>query len=189
MIQRIQTDRLVVRPFVEADVPAASALWRATFDAELRPSALTFAGLAPLEMAALHQPPVGDRAVCLISGELVGTVGLTVSVGPYDLLDALPGASGVPWTTEIGLFWALHPDYRGRGYATEAATALVRVLRHHETGVRRVIAHTQHDNPKSRAVMERLGLTVRVFHDVPNAPWFQVVGQRELAGWTATAPE
>ncbi|MEM6928339.1 MAG: GNAT family N-acetyltransferase [Myxococcota bacterium] len=188
MTQRIETSRLVVRPFVASDAPAAAALWQAAFNAELTPATLTFASLAPLAMAALRQPPIGDRAVCLTTGELVGSVGLTVSVGPYDLLDAPPGVTEVPWTTEIGLFWALHPAHRGQGYATEAATALVQILRHHQPGVRRLIAHTEHGNPKSRAVMERLGLTIREFRDIPGAPWFQVIGQRPTASWSETDP-
>lgn len=104
-------------------------------------------------------------------------MGLTYARGPYPLLDRpdVP-APPVPWSLEIGLFWALHPDHRGQGYATEAAREMV-ALATETCRVRRVIAHTEHVNEASRRVMERLGMTVRVFHDVPGSPWFQVVGQ------------
>jgi RimJ/RimL family protein N-acetyltransferase len=64
-----------------------------------------------------------------------------------------------PWFAtriyEIG--WIFHPHYHGQGYATEAATAL---LRHgFETlGVHRIIATCQPENVASWRVMEKLGM-------------------------------
>jgi RimJ/RimL family protein N-acetyltransferase len=62
-----------------------------------------------------------------------------------------PDADGV---VEIG--YSLTPEWRGRGYATELATALatrVAAL----PGVRRVVAHTGDANPASIAVLTRAG--------------------------------
>jgi ribosomal-protein-alanine N-acetyltransferase len=64
-----------------------------------------------------------------------------------------------PWfahqTYEIG--WVFHPGYQGRGYATEAAQALLRYafvnLQSH-----RVIATCQPENPASYRVMEKIGM-------------------------------
>lgn len=64
-----------------------------------------------------------------------------------------------PWYSariyEIG--WVLHPDYQGKGYATEAAAAL---LAHGFTtlGLHRVIATCQPQNPASWRIMEKLGM-------------------------------
>lgn len=60
-----------------------------------------------------------------------------------------------PRTREIG--WTLHERARGRGYATEAAHAL---LGHGFTtlGLHRVIATCQPENVASWRVMERLGM-------------------------------
>jgi len=64
-----------------------------------------------------------------------------------------------PWfghlTYEIG--WVFHPAYHGKGYATEAAKALVRYcfgdLRGH-----RLIATCQPENTASYRVMEKIGM-------------------------------
>jgi RimJ/RimL family protein N-acetyltransferase len=56
---------------------------------------------------------------------------------------------------EIG--WALDPAYRGHGYATEAATELVRVC-FEDLGVRRITAGAFADNAPSLRIMGRLGM-------------------------------
>jgi RimJ/RimL family protein N-acetyltransferase len=59
---------------------------------------------------------------------------------------------------EVG--WALHRDYWGRGLATEGGRAAVDCWREHLAD-RRLISITTPANRRSRAVMERLGLTYR----------------------------
>jgi RimJ/RimL family protein N-acetyltransferase len=56
---------------------------------------------------------------------------------------------------EIG--WTLAAEYRGQGYATEAARALID-YGFHSLGLHRVHADTNGDNRASRRVMERLGM-------------------------------
>ena len=56
---------------------------------------------------------------------------------------------------EIG--YALGIDFRGRGYATEAAGGLIEYA-FSELGLHRVQAETSSDNPDSYRVMERLGM-------------------------------
>jgi ribosomal-protein-alanine N-acetyltransferase len=64
-----------------------------------------------------------------------------------------PGAAG---TVEIG--YSVIPDRRGRGYATEAARALVDwALR--QPGVRGVVAGCEKENVASIRTLERLGFT------------------------------
>jgi RimJ/RimL family protein N-acetyltransferase len=59
--------------------------------------------------------------------------------------------------TEIG--WHFHPDYWGRGYASEAAGA---VLAHaFDNGLERVVAVTAPANTASQRVCLRIGMTHR----------------------------
>lgn len=66
-----------------------------------------------------------------------------------------PSAEG-----EIELGYGVHPDFRNRGYATEAARALV-AWAFEQPGVARVIAHGVQDNIASHRVVEKAGLTRR----------------------------
>ena len=64
-----------------------------------------------------------------------------------------------PWfaalTYEIG--WVFHPKYHQKGYATEAAQALLRYA-FDELHLHRVIATCQPENPASQRVMEKIGM-------------------------------
>lgn len=60
-------------------------------------------------------------------------------------------------TAEIG--YTLHPWARGRGYATEAAAALIDHLVD-DVGVHRLEASTHPDNAASNRVLERLGFAL-----------------------------
>lgn len=62
-----------------------------------------------------------------------------------------------PDVGELG--WILSPGYQGRGYATEAARALIEWGRE-ALGVRHFIAHCDAENAASQAVMDRLGLNL-----------------------------
>ena len=87
---------------------------------------------------------LGWYAVATGEGEpetLIGSVGYK---GPAD-------AGG---DVEIG--YSVLPQYRGLGYATEMARALVERARR-AAGVRRVLAQTTDDNASSRRVLDKLG--------------------------------
>jgi [ribosomal protein S5]-alanine N-acetyltransferase len=60
-----------------------------------------------------------------------------------------------PDAVEIG--YTIEPPYRGHGYATAAATELLR--RAEERGIRHFVACTQPDNEPSLAIIRRLGFT------------------------------
>ncbi len=64
-----------------------------------------------------------------------------------------------PWfghlTYEIG--WVFHPSYQGKGYATEAAKALLQYC-FENLQAHRVIATCQPENPASYRVMEKIGM-------------------------------
>lgn len=56
---------------------------------------------------------------------------------------------------EIG--WTVHHDYRNKGFATEAAKALISYA-FRELNAERVIAHCDSENKPSEAVMKKLGM-------------------------------
>lgn len=61
---------------------------------------------------------------------------------------------------DIGeLGWLLLPEYHGRGYATEAAQALMR-WGHAHLGVSHFIAHCDAENLASQSVMKKLGMAL-----------------------------
>ena len=61
-----------------------------------------------------------------------------------------------PAVAEIG--WAFAPSYAGRGFATEAAAALVALAFGHYP-LHRLVAHLDPRNERSAALCERLGMT------------------------------
>ena len=167
----LRTARLAIRPLTNADGAACRAVLPALDDAAFR-RWFTWAVAAPAALADLQQPPYGERAVVLATGELVGLVGLVPALGPFAQLEG--ASAGAPWTAELGLYWALSPAHRGRGYATEAATALCEALFAALTP-KRLVALTEHGNGASQAVMRRLGM--RMLTNPHSEPaWLQVVG-------------
>ncbi len=62
---------------------------------------------------------------------------------------------------EVG--WSVHPDAQGRGYATEAADAMLR-LGFEELGLHRIIAECDPRNDASIRVMEKLGMRREALH-------------------------
>jgi RimJ/RimL family protein N-acetyltransferase len=136
----LETDRLRIRPFATDDWHAVSAYtprvrtyvpeWPAT-DRQAQSFVRENCG----EDARMH-------ALVLRGGELL--IG-HMAFHPWF----------APQTHEIG--WAVAPAHQGRGYATEAALAL---LAHgFETlGLHRIVATCQPQNAASVRVMEKLGL-------------------------------
>jgi len=83
------------------------------------------------------------------SGRLIGRIGL---LRHHDWpLEPSP--------VEVG--WVLDERYWGRGLATEGGRASLEVWREHLPDNRRLLSITEPTNTRSRAVMERLGLTYR----------------------------
>jgi RimJ/RimL family protein N-acetyltransferase len=173
----VGTRRLTIRPLVDDDERACRSVL-AVPDEDAYRRWFTWAVAAPAALADLHQPPYGERAVVLaVTGDLIGLIGLVPALGPFAQLDGAP--PGGPWTPELGLYWALAPDQRGHGYATEAAAALCRAL-FAALNPKRLIAMTEATNHPSQAVMRRLGMTMLTNpHDEPE--WLQVVGVLETA--------
>ncbi len=138
----LETSRLHLRAIAASD-------WPAIFAYMSDPQVTAFLPEGTLDQSAarafaLEQAGEGGTSVAVIekaSGQLVGHM-------PFHLWFQ-------PETYEIG--WAFGRAVQGRGYATEAARALVaysfETLRAH-----RVIATCQPENPASWRVAEKLGL-------------------------------
>jgi [ribosomal protein S5]-alanine N-acetyltransferase len=166
----LTTRRLTVRPLTVADAAAVAAV-----NGEPEAGWLEWTAAGYHQLAQLHQPPYGERAIALReSGELVGMVGVVPSMGPFSQLPGFDAPAGARFRPEVGLFWALAPAHRGNGYATEAAAAVIE-FGFAEMNLARIVATTTYDNEASIAVMRRLGMTI-ASNPLPEPGWFQVVG-------------
>jgi RimJ/RimL family protein N-acetyltransferase len=97
--------------------------------------------------ARSESPPLGFWAV-----EVRGTAEAPARVAGSVLLLTLPHADD----DEVEIGWHLHPDSWGRGYASEAAAA---VMQHgFDGGLGEILALTHTDNEPSKAVCRRLGM-------------------------------
>jgi ribosomal-protein-alanine N-acetyltransferase len=168
----LETERLRVRPLSAGDAVAVRAV-----SGEPHPGWLEWTAATYGQLEALRQPPYGERAICLREGgELVGMVGVVPSMGPFAQLPGFGGAIGPAdrLRPEVGLYWAVAPEHRGNGYATEAAAAVIE-FGFGEMNLVRMVATTTYDNEASMAVMRRLGMTI-ASNPLPEPSWFQVVG-------------
>ena len=127
------------------------------------------------ELAALYQPPYGERAIVeQRSGRLIGLVGLVPLLAPFGRLPSFGGDASARFTAEVGLFWALRPAEQGKGFATEAARALINFA-FDSMQLERILATTEYDNARSAAVMQRLGMRIER-NPMAEPPWFQLAG-------------
>jgi RimJ/RimL family protein N-acetyltransferase len=130
------------------------------------------------ELAKLYQPPYGDRAIVLKESQtLIGACGYVPCLDAFGQLPAFGAAHDARrglTSTAFGLYWAVSPRYQRRGYAAEAAGALV-YYAFTNLNLRRIIATTTHDNAASLGVMRKLGMRVER-NPYPEPPWLQAVG-------------
>lgn len=144
----IATERLLLRPIAETDLTTAH---RYASDKELTRYMLNLPNDTEEETLKFitdavaewnkAQPEYYEYAVTL-DGYQIGGVCL------YLTEDRKQG--------ELG--WVLNPDYHGKGYAFEAAKAMVGLAEH--LGLQAVFARCDSRNKPSEALMKRLGLTL-----------------------------
>jgi RimJ/RimL family protein N-acetyltransferase len=77
----------------------------------------------------------------------------------------------------MGLYYALDPAHHGKGYATEAAQALIDYAFQY-LNLKRIVANTEFTNLASQAVMKRLGMTL-YRNETGEPEWFEVLGVLE----------
>jgi RimJ/RimL family protein N-acetyltransferase len=149
-VARLETPRLVLRPFEPGDLdPMAEVLGD------------------PVSMRFYPHPFSRDETRAWIERnrarferERLGLWAVTLREGGEVVGDCGAVAQVVDGAGELELGWHLHPAHQGRGYATEAAAA----WRDHAfavTGRARLISLILEGNVPSRRVAERIGM----------APW------------------
>ncbi len=147
----IGTERLWLRPFSRGDVDAVySYRSRADVSEFLFDEPMSHEECAEAVRARTAQIAFtgeGDKILLAVErkddNRLIGEVSLI-------------WRSLVEQQAEIG--YIFHPDAHGRGYATEAATALL-AFAFGDVGIHRVYARCDARNGASARVMERLGMT------------------------------
>jgi RimJ/RimL family protein N-acetyltransferase len=138
----IDTARLTLRAFTLDDVAAVHAIhsrddiarwlyWDARDEDEVR---------AVIESHLAKPPESGVVLAVELDGELIGHANLAV---------------GEHRQGEIG--FVIHPDHQGRGYATEAAEAMLE-LAFETYDLHRVVGRLEPRNTASAAVLERVGM-------------------------------
>lgn len=157
----IQTERLLLRQWRDDDRDAFAALNADPVVMEHFPATLTRAesdAFVDRHSALIDQRGWGLWA-CEVreTGEFIGFVGLAVPVFDADFIPC----------TEIG--WRLSASSWGRGYATEAARAVLDFA-FDEIGLDDIVSFTYIGNHRSRRVMEKIGLVERGEFDHPNLP-------------------
>jgi RimJ/RimL family protein N-acetyltransferase len=183
----METERLIIRTFEPDDLPAIHQILSAAFpdgrgddEAESmvsRESWVRWSILSQEWLPRLHQPPYGDRAVVLkSSGALIGAAGYAPLLAPFGQIPELRESEPPDglFTPEVGLYWVIDSEHRRRGYAAEAARALVDHA-FSEMHLRRILATTEHENAASQAVMRKLGMQI-VRNPLPDPEWLQTVG-------------
>ena len=174
------TERLLIRPFTEADLEAVAVLLDTTPADAATARYVRHGGLNAAVLAELGQPPLGDRAVVLrATGELIGLAGLVPALSPFDQLrpveeEPKQRRPPAPNRIEIGLYYNVDARHRKQGIATEAARAFVDFA-FEELRLGRIIATTERDNFASQAVMRHLGMRMHE-NALPDPAWFQIVG-------------
>ena len=178
-IPTLESERLLIRELVPEDLEPLHQILNEAFDGNMplaeRARWLQWTVLGYEMFALLGQPHYGERGMALKeTGELIGAVGIVPYLEQFGHVAAFNSDPEAPATAEVGLYWAVDPAFQGRGYATEAARAVVDYL-FGELKLGRVIATTGRDNLASQAVMRKLGMAVEQVENPP-PPGIAVVG-------------
>ena len=147
---QLSTDRLILRPLRDSDL---EPLGRITADPRVMPDLP-----APPQSEALVQRNAAHFAAHgfgLWAVEAAGRAPFVGLAGLWQLCGQMPVGPCV----EIG--WRLDPSHWGRGYATEAATALL-AFAFRTARLDEVVGFTVDHNHRSRRVMEKLGMRLEV---------------------------
>ncbi len=145
MLPVLYSERLVLRPRALGDLAQILAM-----DAD--PAVTRHVGGPPTDWAEYARRLAERIEACHPSG--LGYWSFAARRAPEQFLG---WASLVPYEGEVEIGWRLVPTVWGQGFATEAAT---RLLRHAfaELGLARVIATIAPGNDRSRRVAERAGM-------------------------------
>ncbi|GAA0473093.1 GNAT family protein [Streptomyces stramineus] len=146
----LTTDRLILRPFRSEDAEDVG-------DYQRRPDVARF----------MRWEPRGQDDVRVAVEQMTRETELVSDGDCLSLAVVEPGAGTVVGQVELVLLSAehrqgelgcvFHPSYQGKGFATEAAFAVLR-LGFDALGLHRVIGRCHADNTASTGLLERLGM-------------------------------
>jgi len=146
----VRTERLTIRPATGADVDAT---WRFRRLPEVGRWLSTMADDHGAYAERFVDPErLAKTLIVELDGVVVGDLMLAIQ-DAWAQTEVADCAKDVQ--AELG--WVIDPAHGGRGLATEAAQALLRVC-FNDLGLRRVIAQCFADNVASWRLMERLGM-------------------------------
>ncbi len=146
----VHTERLVLRPATAEDIEAIWQIRRIPSVAEWMTAA---SGELEEFQTQFAEPARLDRTLALeLEGELIGDLMIMID-SPWSQAEVTEQAKD----TQAELGWVVSPDHAGRGYATEAARALIRIC-FEDLGLRRVYAQCFAANEASWRIMEKLGM-------------------------------
>ena len=170
IIPILETERLVLRPLRHDDAEALHPMYS---DAEANtygshPATTTIEESRERLAKALADTAWRAWAITLRGDDTALGTALIGTVASYEKRQGN--------VTEIG--YILSREYWGRGYVTEAVTALIDLL--FSEGQRRVFADTDPDNAPSIAVLQRLGFTLEA---TLRAEWETHIGVRDSLIW------
>jgi len=144
----LRTERMLLRQWREGDAEALEEIYRHPEFLEHMPYRDPYEQIGRFAREWREDGLSHWAAVDPESGRLIGRIGL---LRHHDWPES-------PSPVEVG--WALHRDCWGRGLATEGGRAGLECWRAHLDDPQ-LISITTPANRRSRAVMERLGLTLR----------------------------
>mgnify|MGYP001369290728 CR=1 FL=1 len=167
MPKEIRTERLLLRQWRESDVEPLAEIYTQPEYLRFMPAIDRHQTAAQVErwMRSWREDGVSQwAAVDLETDRLIGRIGL---IRHHD------------WPLEpdpIEVGWTLHRDYWGRGLATQGGRASMEIWRERLPGDQRLLSITVPGNTRSRAVMERLGLSYRgqvAWHGIEHV-WYAI---------------
>lgn len=168
----LRTERLVLRPYTRADLDDYAAMQGN--------EELVRYMLWPLRDRAAAAKHLAQRRRQIRLQQNGDFLGLAIELPAEPSLNPRPGSGRVIGDAslllrsvgnrqaEVG--WVLHPDFGGKGYATEASRAMLDIA-FGRLGVHRVVAQLDARNAASGAMAERLGMRREALfrHDM----WFK----------------
>lgn len=144
-----RTERLQLRQWVPGDKKPFAAMCADPRVMEYFPATLSRAksdAMADRCQMLMAERGWGVWAVELLeTGEFIGIIGLNIA------------SAKLPCWPCVEVLWRLAPSHWGRGYATEAGAAALKVGFEH-VNLREVVAFAVVSNDRSRAVMDRLNM-------------------------------
>ncbi|MDV2686445.1 GNAT family N-acetyltransferase [Alkalihalophilus lindianensis] len=154
---RIETERLIIRPFTEDDIPALYTIFSDSETMHYYPAPFSYEKVedwVKRNQLRYQEDGFGLWAVCLKGhNELIGDCGLVSQV--------------VDGIREVEIGYHIHKTHWSKGYATEAAKAC-RDYGFHQLNINKLMSIIDPRNEPSIRVAEKIGFTkekdVFIFH-------------------------